>query len=299
MSVQVADQNLFNPMPGGIRERLAVDGDLQVVVPDAALVEMCKGETWAQTFELGLWELRGYESRVILSASIYDVLAEELATGIASTREDVLPPDVQPAVQALLQSVGDGSWTEADDVRTRVEEIQNDIQTELLDPDQARNMTAALVATWHDGLPRPVLRALASTKVDPDFFRAFIVAEAYSLCVQICRDRMKLSDQETLEFIRAQPLVLRYLLAMARHSLRLARNGKDSVAQTAAWKELNNRLDIEYALIATYVDGFMSKDQRAEEGYEELRVMLEMPLAHARLVRDEGMRTLGLTPPAG
>jgi hypothetical protein len=299
MPIRVADQNLFNPTPGGVRDRLAAESDLQVVIPDAALVEMCKGETWAQTFELGLGELRGFEDQVILSASIYDVLAEELATGVAATSEDVLPPEVQPAVHTLLRSVGEGTWTQADAVRAQVEEIQKDIQTELLDAGQARDITAALVATWHDGLTPALLKALSSTKVDPDFVRAFIVAESYSLCVRISRDRMELSEEQTLEFIRAQPLMLRYLLAMARHSLRLARNGKDSVAQTAAWKELNNRLDIEYVLIATYVDGFMSKDRRAEEAYEELRAMLDMPLAHARQVRDEGVRALGLTPPAG
>jgi hypothetical protein len=60
---------------------------------------------------------------------------------------------------------------------------------------------------------------------------------------------------------------------------------------------LNNRLDIEYVLIASYLDGLMSKDARAVEAYEELRAMLEMPLPEARRIREEGMRALGLTPP--
>lgn len=298
MPLTVADQNLFNAKPGGIRERLAADASLQVIVPDAALVEMCKGATWAKTFELGLRELQGYEDRVVLSASIYDLLAEELATGLPASSEQVLPLEVQPAVQSLLRSVGEGTWADEDAIRTRVEEIQTEIQTELLNPEQARDMTAALVGTWHDGLDSEVLKALSSSKSKQEFLRAFIVCEAYLLAVKIARDEMKLSQEQTLDFLQGQPMVLRYLLAMVRHSLLLARHGRDSVTQTAAPKELNNRLDIEHVLIATYVDGFLSNDRRAVQAFEELRSMLAMSLPDARELRDEGMRAAGLTPPA-
>jgi hypothetical protein len=293
MRLLVADQNMFNPKPGGVRDRLAAESDLQVVVPDVALVEMCKGETWALTMELGLGELRGFESRVVLSASVYDALNHELATGAATTRDGMLPTEVQPALQMLLQSVVGATWTQGDAVHAKAAEVQAEIKAELLDEERTRESTAALVRTWHDGLARAIMSALASTKVDGEFLAAFIVAEAYSLCLQIARDRMKLSEEQTLEFIRAKPMVLRYLLAVARHTLRLARNGKDSVAQTAASKELNNRLDIEYVLVATYVDGFMSKDRRAVEAYEDLRAMLDMQLVEARRIRDSQMQEMG------
>ena len=41
-------------------------------------------------------------------------------------------------------------------------------------------------------------------------------------------------------------------------------------------KELNSLLDMEYGVIATFFDGFLSKDGNAYKAFQDLKIMLQM-----------------------
>lgn len=291
MPLLVVDQNLLNEEPGGVRRRLFEDLELSVVVPDIALVELCKGTAWAAGVEIGLRQLVRFDHRVILSAAVGDTLAQELVNGTPVTRADMLPADVQPALSQLLTSVASGSWNEQDEVRKHVESIRDAVVADFLDAGTIKQVTQSLVQTWRKGLRPGIIRAFASTKTDRATRLAFAQIEAYSLCVRIASKQMGLPQAEA--FARAKPMVLRYMLCMVRHTLEILRNGEQSYDKAASWKELNNRLDIDYVLVASYVDGLLSNDKGTKAVHRDLCAMLACPFEGALAVRSDWLRSLG------
>ena len=74
-------------------------------------------------------------------------------------------------------------------------------------------------------------------------------------------------------FKKSKPCVLRYLYLITRHSLLSTLKGMGWEA-LAASKELNNRLDQEYALTASFFDGLLSLDKAANAAHADLMHML-------------------------
>jgi hypothetical protein len=229
-----------------------------------------------------------------MSLSVAEALDKELTTGNATSRNDLVPPELQELLRAIVRSTGSkGTFEKSEAIRMRVAEIQADIERDLLDADKARRMTSELVQTLHRGLRREVMSAVASSKADPEFVSAFIQVQAHVLCVETA-EQMGMTSRKAEAFVERQPMILRRFQAYVRHSLLLARYGPDSVVHARAKKELNNRLDIEYALTASYFDGLLTNDRRARDAYYDLRKMLNTPLTQARAALDLKLRELGL-----
>ena len=137
------------------------------------------------------------------------------------------------------------------------------------------------------------MRAICSSTCDTQFASALAQVNAANFSILVAERDLGMSADEARGFVAAKPLVLRYFMAHALYSVRAAQRGSKALLQTAAKKELNNQLDLEYGIVATYFDGFLTNDHRARGAFESLREMIDRPLDEAvqivnRVLRERG-----------
>jgi hypothetical protein len=297
MPKYVIDQNMLNDAPTGIARLLAAAPDLTVVVPDTAFVEMMKSEEWELTMELSLRELHAYPGRVEMVIAVGEALGGELRTGRPTFARDLLPDALQELVGELIEAFsGDADQLKREVLRSRIVPARTELLETELDQQAVKTRTGRLLETWIKGLDRRILRLVGSPSCDPKFATALAQVNADSFTRLVAERDLRMSEVEAMAFVAAKPLVLRYFMAHALYSIRAAQRGPSALQQTGAGKELNNQLDLEYGIVATYIDGLLTNDRRAREAYESLREMIERPLEEAAHIVRKVLQSNGVAP---
>ena len=252
---------------------LVAEPDAKFVVPDIAFVEMSKHPNWEYTMGLALPPLASASGRIFMSLSVGEAMGTELEMLQPITTDQLLPEDYCKLLRGLVLEFHEERVGEA---RTKIAERFDKTRTELLEeepnPDLAKAQTKGLVDIWREALKPEVLKELRRSGAGPDLFLAMAQVNAEIFFTRLLQQQGVAASAIDV-FKKSKPCVLRYLYLITRHSLLSTLKGMGWEA-LAASKELNNRLDQEYALTASFFDGLLSLDKAANAAHADLMHML-------------------------
>lgn len=293
MKTYVIDMNVLQSAE--LASQILSEPDSRFVLPDVAFVEMCKHDSWELTMRSALNVFAGCTDRIEMSLSVGETINEEIETLVPTTSSTFLPPDFTSFARKLIGEVIQGHQREAYKiVHTKFSDVRQELLSAELDAPRAKDRTLNLLNTWLSGLAPKLMTAIRKPDLNRLFFLSIVQVNAESFCLQYL-ESIGVTTDGAHSFMDKKPMLLRYFYAITRHSLLAAKAGSGFSAMKAE-KELNHLLDLEYGLVATYFDAFLSQDHRANEAYHDLVTILatSSDVAVARL--QQGLRELNLLP---
>jgi hypothetical protein len=271
-----------------LKERLQSEPDTHYVLPDVAFVEMCKHVNWQLTMKLATSTLYKYPERVKVSLSLGEALTIELNRLTPLHRQDILSEAFTETVTQLINLLHVDA-----ELEERMTEARAALLKGELDADDAKNRTRTYLGLLNKGLEPALIKALRAPELDRGRLVAFAygLAHAYSWHM-LTKDR-GMSDDDALDYLEVRPLLFRYQFLVVRHCLVHMRNGTNLKSYKAS-KELNNQLDLDFALTASYFDGLLSKDSNLVESYLDLKSAIDIPRPELTNLANAWFEELGL-----
>jgi hypothetical protein len=259
---------------------IATEPDSIFFVPDVALVEMCKHEQWRRTMGLSFALFVPATKRTYASLSVGIVLQLEIQQRRPIEAQEFISHDFTPVLRDLIAEFG--AKREGDAMRLVAEhfvESRSELLLEELNAESAKQRTGDLAAILCGALKPAVLKVFRTKRLDATARLDFILVNAQQFCQEYLI-RCGFREEQAKQMISANALVLRYFFVLVRHVLKWSiQCGWDNVR---ADKELNNQLDQEYVLTASYFDRFLSNDKAARDAYDDLLQLM------ARSFEDQG-----------
>lgn len=270
--IYVLDQNYLRS--DELRALVVDEPDAKFVLPDIALLEMCKGDKWKETMQRSLETLARAPGRVMQSMSVGEALNFELAN-VKSIEGRLLPKGLTQFVRSIMRDVaandqfGPGVTLISKSIQKAQEEIRNE---EL---DHGRNQLSLRTRTGiiKSALGNERLRELKNGTV-PDDVRLAVINSVSNDLVQTFLANEGHSPNRIKSFLKTKPLVQRFYLLSVRHAFEWARNG--GLESYPAEKVTNDIIDQEYVAIASFFDGIKTRETRVNEADQELRKLLMM-----------------------
>ncbi|WP_175713056.1 hypothetical protein [Burkholderia ambifaria] len=269
MKTYVVDMNVLQSPD--LVNSLQRDSATEYVIPDVALVEMCKHEEWRLTMELALSVFQGHTERVHVAISVGEALNNELKTGKLTEQDGLLSRGFTEFGRQLIKDLASGSIE--GDLEKKFDEARGNLLSAELNAPDAKARTEQYLALLKKGLHEDIAKVIRSGKVGRERFVAFAYIAARTFVGRMLQKDFSMSDGDAELFIEKNPLVLRYQFLVVRHCLLTVQAG-GNIAAMKPEKELNHQLDFDYALIASYFDGLLSNDKRANEAYQDLMTVI-------------------------
>lgn len=259
---------------------IATEPDSIFIVPDVALVEMCKHDQWRRTMSLCFALFGPATKRTYASVPVGVVLQLEIQRRRPIEAQEFISHDFTPVLRDLIAEFG--AKREGDAMRLVAEhfvESRSELLLEELNAERAKRKTGGLAIILKDALKPAVLKAFRTKSLDATARLDFILVNAQQMCQEYLI-RCGFREEQAEQMIHANALILRYFFVHVRHVLNWTIKG--CWDQGRADKELNNQLDQEYVLIASYFDLFLSFDKGARDAYDDLLQLM------ARSYEDQG-----------
>ncbi|MBL3966983.1 hypothetical protein H3O04_31400 [Burkholderia sp. KCJ3K979] len=272
---------------------LSTDVEAQFVLPDTAFVEMSKHEEWELTMSRALAVFAGHTSRLSISLSTGEILRNELSSLVSSDSSALLSAELKAFAADLIEEFAHGRKENARLlVESKFDEVRQKLIAEELNAVRAKQQTHESLVKWKATLKAEVVSAIRKPNADHTFFLSFVQLNAQIFCEDFLESEgVKAAD--AVAFIEKKPMILRYFYALTRHILLALKNGGD-ISSMKAEKELNNQLDLDYVLIATYFNGLHTSDKDAQAAYRDITEILATPMQVAHQRVNQGLRDLGL-----
>jgi hypothetical protein len=269
--IYVLDQNYLRTTE--LETLVATEPGATFVLPDVALLEMCKGEKWRDVMQMSLATLSQCPTRVFHSLSVGEALNSELQT-LKSIHGRLLPRELKKFIRSILEDISAGTSTNGIATLTSgMVKVQEEVRSNELNHE--RNQASLLTRTKiiKDVLGAKALRQLKNG-LDNDTDRLKLV---YRIAFDLASSHLKnegVSDNKIKVFLKTKPLLLRYFLLSVRHPVEWAKtNGLDSMSPD---KITNDILDQQYVVIASFFDAILSRETRVRDADADLRALLRM-----------------------
>jgi hypothetical protein len=270
--IYVLDQNYFRT--DELRALIRSEPASNFVLPDVALLEMCKSDKWRETMQGSLETLANIPGRVMLSISVGEALNCELAK-LKSIEGRLLRKDLTNFVRSILRDVkaNDASGQVVSTIAVSINQVQIEIHNDELN--HGRNQMSLKMRTniINSALGTERLKELKKGMVSESSRLSLIYSVAYDL-VETYLAGQGHPRNRINAFLRQKPMMLRYYILGVRHAFEWAKNG--GLESLPATKVTNDILDQEYVVIASFFDGIKSLETRVNEAYADLRQMLKM-----------------------
>ena len=259
----VVDQNYLRDKD--LQRLITDDTDMNFVVPDVALMEMCKSTSWKSIALSSLRILSACPRRAHLSIGIGEAIQYEL-TYKCSIQGRLFDKELTIFFRNLLDEVSQKKDGETFEIMSKgMSDIQKDLFQcrELNGYDNKRRLKklndslGALIGTANQKLFRKKLisrqdKIEAIGESAPHFIKAYLL-------------QMKFPQNRITSFLKSNPLILRIAYSRLWMSFYWEENGGFDAAKEE--RITNDYADQDYILTATFFDGFLSKDKNAEEAY--------------------------------
>ena len=265
----VLDQNYLRS--DELRNLIAAEPHSQFVVPDIALLEMCKGDKWKETISRSFESLSACPGRVYHSLSIGEGLNYELKHGV-SIDGKLLPRDFRGFTRAILDNVATGGAGNAIDmIRAKILEAQQDIQQSELNHLNNQQNLLQRVAIIESALSGEPLRTLRNGQASHEDRLSLIGSVSRDLCSTFLQNH-GFSTNRIHMFFKQKPLVLRFFYVRVRHCVDWAARG--GILSMPPERVTNDILDQDYVLVGSFFDRLLSKETRVQEADADLRAFL-------------------------
>lgn len=286
----VLDQNSLQSE--ALQRLISSRAGVRFVLPDASFKEMSKHENFEYTFERALEPLSQAGASVFHAVAVDECVAEELRRLEPVTAVGLLDVEFTQFSRQLLEEIHQKQVGPARAaLNQRFERIRRELLEEELNAERAKQRAQELSGPFLRGVKPPVLKALRNGKLGDDFRLAFIKLNS-DLMMEGMLARLGHAEEASAAFLAERPMFLRWFNLTVRHSLMWAIRGNPQ--QVAAPRELNNQIDLEYALVASYFDALLTHDALAREAHADLMHLLRLSSDDATSVVRDGLRQLGL-----
>lgn len=264
----VIDQNYFRSAE--LQELIQNEPQSKIVIPDVALVEMCKSEQWESTMTRSLKGLSAFRGRVFHAMSVGDGLNAELTSG-KSIEQNLLPREYRDFLRETILNVEHGSGRALENLRNKMVSAQSKISDEELNHERNQEGLKRRIGIVENALAGERLKDLRAGRISPADKLSYIRTIAFDLCLTFLINHGYSKNKATI-FLKKQPLILRFYYISVRHAVDWAASG--GIDSLPAHKATNDLLDQEYVLIASFFDGLLTREPRVQDADADLRKLL-------------------------
>jgi hypothetical protein len=272
----VLDQNILREdRKSPLKEWLDTRSDMRYVLPDLAFLEMTKTVQWESTLSNSLRLLSHYPARVHVCYSVNEGLDFEL-TRLRSINGHMLHPKATAFVRNLLDSVRNETDGYAlDRIRSDPENHREALAKDHLDHTQNKLSLCELIKETKNSLSDDIQKCLRANKVTDSERLQIIYKIVVDLLPQILAEN-GVSYARARAFMKHKPLILRYLFLKVWYNIYwIGKGGIDSFPE----KDVSNEeLDKQYVLSASFFHGILSNDNRVNDSYRDLCILLKMKI---------------------
>jgi hypothetical protein len=255
-----------------LQELISADEKISFIVPDAAIMEMCKSAQWEGTVRRSLKVLSDAPDRVFVTRGNGQNLSAELSLKRPLTLSDLLLPDATLWLRALLREVA--LETRGDIFKTLEEQVhESNARMKVGHLNHQENLTQlhSLVPTLKEAYSQEFIKRLRSGRVANDEYLAVISGMTAHIVSKISAD-INLSEGEAAILVEQKSYIARHFWLRIRSITDwLARGGYERVS---AINVTNDDVDRHYVAIGSYCDGILSSDKNVIELDRDLRRVL-------------------------
>jgi hypothetical protein len=274
MKTYVVDMNMLQSPE--LAQSIQGDASIEYVLPDIALVEMCKHPDCLLTMQLALEAFANHSDRVHVTLSVGEALSNEMGSLNVTCRSDILSNKFTEFGRQLITDLSSGNIKSDQEIQKKFGEARGNLLSAELNAEDAKSRTKQYLTLLEKGLHRDVAKAIRSPSLRHERLVAFAYFAAGIFVKNMLQKDAGMSEIDAICYIEKNPLILRFQFLVVRHSLLSLRNGVD-MSNMKPEKELNHQLDFDYVLNASYFDGLLSKDKRVNEAYQDLSTVISTP----------------------
>jgi hypothetical protein len=265
----VIDQNYLRD--SHLVKCLMSDSALVFVLPDVALMEMCKSNLWKTTMNRSLKVLAGNRHKVYLSIGMGEAIRYEINKR-RSIEGRLFNKDLTASFRDLLNEIArneDGERIEA--IAEKIVQVQEELKTDELNGDKNKSRLKDLIGLLELEIKPESLKDLRANRVAHKDKLSTIKEYAPSVFEKFFR-QAGFPGNKVKGFLRQKPMILRYVYSRLWLCLYwIEKGGIDTVRPE---KITNDYLDHDYILTATFFDGILSKEKRVNEAYRDISSLI-------------------------
>lgn len=269
--IYVVDQNYFRAED--LKKIVSAVPQAKFVIPDIALLEMCKGPNWEGVMRKSLSTLSTCSDRVFLSMSVFNAINFEVAN-LKSVEGRLLPKELRKLIRSILFDIQNG--TSSYGVSTIISGIKNaqvDIGHNELNHAQNELSLRTRTKIIYSLLDESLLKRLKKGAVsDPE--RLSLIKKISTELFFHYLSKSGVSENKIRIFLKTKPLLLRHFHLCVRHAFEWTIHG--GINSFPAEKMTNDILDQDYVAIASFFDELLSKDSKVLKADKDLRQLLMM-----------------------
>lgn len=268
----VLDQNYLRFE--GLIQLISTEPDAIFILPDVALIEMCKGEKWRHVMRSSLDVLSKIPDNVRFSLCAGEAIRKERAS-FTSSEGELLPDDFIDLKNCVLRDVAENtsSATGIGLIAEKIESAQQDFRDDELNHAKNKERNLTLNSKIKSELGTRLIKALRNRKISEDA-RLTIICELAQTLLQDFLLIQGLSKGQASDFISQKPFLLRYYILLVQQDIERIKVG--GLESQPAERITNNLMDQDYVLIGSFFDALLSRDRRVVDADRDLRDCLRM-----------------------
>ena len=270
MSTIIVDQNQLRSDDLDHRLYYASPEDV-FILTDAALVEMMKSDQFESTSFGSLKNLRERSPFIFLGFAVSELMRQELRD--KRPTKEIISEELTSEFRLYLVEMT--AWGDFGPRHAKTMDLVKTHQAELklgqLNVAQKRPYLLEAIKEWKQRLSESELKDLRDHKwTDAKWLEKSGLTAAWGVIGMLVKEGW--TEDEAKAFCKQVPIIFRFELAFNNLALRwLEWHGIETAPDE---KILNDLIDLEYVVLATYCDKFLSVDQKAIELYELLKRLL-------------------------
>ena len=266
----VVDQNFLRT--AALRNVLVERPNVQLVLPDLAMLEMTKPDERELTVALSLETIARYPGRLFVSRAMSECLKYELTTG-RSVAGHLLFRPATAFLRTVLLAVESGIPN--DQYRRVIDDPENHLSAlkrAYLNHTENKSRSLELLAETKRQMSIEFAKRVRASRATREEWIDFVRTKALSLLAGVLQDN-GFSLERAMAFIRTRPMLVRYFYLKVWTCLVWEEQGR--LEGLGAKKVSNDLLDHEYVLAATFFDGVPSDEPKVNDAYGAVTLLLE------------------------
>lgn len=264
--IYVVDQNMMRSER--LRDIIRSEPRSGFVIPDAAFEEMIKHRCWEDTMRGSLEAFAPILDRTFCSAPTGELLAYERRTRGPIGLEHLFPVALTDLAHEIIAGVVSGS-ERIGEIRRTVEARRDAVLAERPDGPTQKDRVPAAVARLASLDGPELVGDVRSGRMSAGARLGLMKVRAEALVRQF----LGFDPHDAGCFPMSGLMTTRYVYAHLWYQDRWLRFGGSDEVDPA--KVANDDFDQDYALVATYVDGLLTRDRKASECADDLRLLTQ------------------------
>lgn len=252
--------------------QLIQDANVRFIIPDAALMEMCKSNQWEATVRRSLRPLAEIPDRTFAAKGNGPCLKAELEQGRPLNLDDLIWPEATSWLRRLFVEIAEERrGDQFEGMEAEIGNANDKAREEHFDHLGNLSSLRTLIATLRSAYSQDFQRRLRANLVDEEEYIA-VVSNAATLVVD--NQSMSIEAGSMERFIARRSYVMRWLwLRVETVTAWIKEGGSETVA---AERVTNSDIDRHYLITGSYCDELLTKDRDMQRIDRLLRAALAL-----------------------